>query len=59
MDVAYAVVSTPPGTPVTVTLYSSDTAVPAKPLGSYTPVAGDRVIVVKADAGLVILGKVV
>lgn len=59
MDVAYATVSTPPGTPVTVTLDSSDTAVPAKSVGSYTPAAADRVAVVRLGGGLLILGKVV
>jgi hypothetical protein len=57
MDVTYATVTT--ASPLTVTLDSSDTAVPAAHLAAYTPVAADRVAVVSLGHGQLVLGKVV
>jgi len=45
--------------PLTVTLDSSDTAVPAQRLSSYAPVLGDRVAAVRLGGQLLVLGKVV
>lgn len=45
--------------PLTVQLDSGDAVLPAKRLAAYTPVALDRVAVVRLGAGLLILGKVV
>jgi len=57
MDAHLGIVGTP-ASPLTVRLDSSATAVPARTLASYTPVAADRVLVVRTNAGLVVLGKV-
>ena len=45
--------------PLTVRLDSSDTAVPALRLASYTPVLADRVAVDRQGSRLLVLGKVI
>ena len=45
--------------PLLVLLDSSDTAVPALRLASYTPVGDDRVAVDRLGSSLLVLGKVV
>lgn len=52
----YATVTTV--TPLTVTLDSSETPVPALRLAAYTPVLNDRVAVTKLGSQLLVLGKV-
>jgi hypothetical protein len=45
--------------PLTVTIDSSSTAVPALRLAAYTPVVADRVAVIRQGSQLLILGKVI
>jgi hypothetical protein len=52
----YGVIDT--ASPLTVRLDSGDAVLPAKCLATYTPVADDRVAVVRLGAGLLVLGKV-
>jgi len=44
--------------PLLVLLDSSDTAVPALRLASYTPALSDRVAVIRQGSSLLVLGKV-
>jgi len=44
--------------PLSVVLDSGDNSAPSCALASYTPVVGDRVVVVKLGSQLLILGKV-
>lgn len=45
--------------PLTVKVDGASTAAPAYRIGSYTPVAGDRVRVEQAGSQLIVHGKVV
>lgn len=45
--------------PLTVTLDTSETALPAKHLDSYVPAVDDQVLVAQTHSGPVIYGKVV